>query len=199
VSAQNGSGTVPDANNAPASASLPQKLTLTPPKIGDGTLTTNRTSYRPGQPVALKFTIRNITKKPTHYDFSTSQQFDVTVADAQGNTVWDWAHGRVFASVITQIILKPGQEQSYRVVWDGNGPQGRPVAPGTYTLNARMTSNNRPAITGNVLVNTDTDPMNMGVPTRSPSDNGAVREIYLSPPITASTTVAIGAAASSKK
>ena len=55
-----------------------------------------------------------------------------------------------------------------------------------------MTSSDRPAITGSLIVDPDTDPNNTGFPTRSPAENGAVRQVDVTPPITASTTLAIG-------
>jgi hypothetical protein len=106
--------------------------------------------------------------------------------------VWDEAQGRTYRQRITSLLLKPGQTKTYRAVWNGLDAQGRPVPPGVYTISARMTSNDRPAITGSFAVNTDTDPENFGTQTRSPSDNGAIREVYPDPPITASTTIPIG-------
>ncbi|MBV9851592.1 MAG: hypothetical protein JO250_18135 [Armatimonadetes bacterium] len=186
-------GTPPATNSAPVNRPIPGKVLIFPPKdTGAGSLKTSRSSYRPGQPVRFTFTIANPTSKTVNYDFATSQQFDITVSDAANTQVWDWAQGKMFAQMITHVGLRPGQKKSFTAVWNGRDAQGHPIAPGVYNATARMTSSNRPAITGGVVVDNDTDPNNMGFPTRSPAENGAVRQVDVNPPITASTTVAIG-------
>ncbi len=189
--AQGDPGAPPVADNSTQGETIPQGPTATSAKIA-GTVTTGRARYRPGQPIAVTFTIRNTSKQSAHYDYPTTQQFDVAVTDAHGVAVWDWARGRAFAPHITALSLKPGERKTYAALWDGRDAQGRPVAPGVYTVSARMTSSDRPGVTGSFAVNTDTDPENFGSPTRSPSDNGAVRQVSVNPPITASITVPIG-------
>ena len=168
-------------------------MLIFPPKNnGNGTVTASRSNPRPGQRVTFTFTIANPTKKTVGHDFPSSQQFDITVSDPGGTQVWDSAQGQVFAQAITRLSLKPGQKKSFTAAWNGRDAQGRPVAPGVYTVNARMTSSDRPAITGSLIVDPDTDPNNTGFPTRSPAENGAIRQVDVTPPVTASTTVAIG-------
>lgn len=183
----------PSSNSSPQNAPIPQKLVVVSPKdTGGGSLAANRSRYRLGQQVKFKFTITNATNKTIHYDFLSSQQFDITLSDANGRPVWDWAQGKTFAPTITRISLKPNQKRTFEAAWYGRDAQGHPVAAGVYTATARMTSDDHPAITGGVVVDTDTDPNNLGVPTRSPAENGAVRAVHLNPPMVASTTVAIG-------
>ena len=177
---------------------IPQRLTLPSAKT-DGVVTTDRANYRPGQPIAIVFTITNTSGNPVHYDYPSDQQSDVTVSDSLGHPVWDEAQGRKYSQRITTLLLKPGQKKTYTAVWNGRTAQGRPVPAGVYTISARMTSSDRPAITGSFAVNTDTDPENFGSPTRSPSDNGAVRQVFPNPPITAAATVTIGGPAPSSK
>ena len=193
TSAQNDAGTPPSTNSAPDNRPMPQKvLIFDSHDSGAGSVRADRTGYRPGQRVALTFTVNNPTSKTVSYDFSSSQQFDITVSDSNKKNVWDSAQGKVFAQAITRLSLKPGQKKSFVAVWNGRTPQGSPVSPGIYNVSARMTSSDRPAITGSLVVDPDTDPNNIGFPTRSPAENGAVRQVDVNPPVTASTTVAIG-------
>ena len=192
VAAQD-AGTPPATNSAPSNRPVPQKILILPTRdTGGATLKTDRSGYQPGQPVRFTFTISNSTKKVVNYDFPNSQQFDITVTDGSGDAVWDSAQGKVFAQSLTHLGLKSNQKKTFTAVWNGRDMHGQPVAPGLYNAHARMTSNDHPAVTGGFIVDTDTDPNNMGVPTRSPAENGAVREVSVNPPLTASNTVAIG-------
>lgn len=199
VFAQNDAGTPPATNGMTENRPIPQRVLIFPPKdSGLGTLRANRTRYQPGERVAFTFTIANPTNKAVGYDFPSSQQFDVTVSDPKNAPVWDSAQGMVFAQGVTHLTLKPGQKKSFEAVWNGRDVQGRPVAPGVYSARARLTSSNRPAVTGGIIVDPDTDPDNTGFPTRSPAENGAVRQVDMNPPITASLVLAIGVPAPKK-
>lgn len=178
--AQGGAGTPP----------LPQILKL-PGGALPGTLTTNKQRYKRGQPVHLTFRIVNTSKKPVTYNFSTGQKYDVSVTDAANVTVWDWAKGQMFTQNLSNITLKPGKFLAYSIVWNGADQAGRNVKPGIYTLTAKLTSHNHPAVTGGVMVNNDRDPNNMGTPTQTPADTGAVRQIDTAPPVSARKTIVI--------
>ncbi len=189
--AQTGAGTPGPSNNSPQNAPIPLKIVQPTPDQA-GTLTADRDAYAPGQPVHLTFTVSNGSKKPVVYNFASGQQVDFTVNDPKGGSVWDWAKGRVFTQAITRLPLAPGGRIAFHAVWNGRDASGHVAAPGPYTLNARLTSNNGPAITGSVVVNNDTDPNNMGMPTRTPAENGVVRQVDVLPPVTASKTIIIG-------
>lgn len=189
--AQTGTGTPGPAVNSPQNRPMPQKILL--PSGGDqtGKVTTDKPRYAPGQPVALAFTITNPTKKPAVYNFSTGQQFDFSVVGPKGAKVWTWSQGRMFTQALSRLTFAPGEKRVFRAVWNGRDAQGKPVTPGVYTVNARLTSNNGPAITGSLVVNTDTDPTNMGMPTRTPGETGAIRQVDVMPPVTASARILI--------
>jgi hypothetical protein len=188
--AQSDAGTPPLTTDSNSNAPLPQSLKLMP-SAQPATLTTRRSSYRTGQRVGITFRIVNTTGKSVSYNFSTGQRFDVTVTDAQGGLVWDWARGHLFSQNLASMSLAPGKSLVYKAAWPGTDHAGHLVAPGIYTLSAKLTSDNLPAITGGVIVNTDPDPNNMGSPTRTPADSGAVRQVNPAPQVTAKTTVVI--------
>ena len=188
--AQGGAGTPPLTLNSNTNAPLPQVLKL-PGGTLPGTLRADKPRYKRGRPVHLTFRIQNTSGKAVSYNFSTGQKYDVTVTDAAGAEVWDWAKGRLFTQNLSSVSLKPGKSLIYSVVWNGADQTGRNVKPGTYSLTARLISDTRLAVTGGVVVNNDRDPNNMGTPTQTPADTGAVRQIDTAPPVSARTTVVI--------
>ena len=188
VPAQNDAGTPPLSPNM--TVPLPQTLKL-PPGSPQARLTTNKPAYKSGQPVRITFRIVNMSGKPVTYDFGTGQRYDITVSGSDGTPIWNWAHGRLFTQNMSVVSLAPGKPLVYTAVWNGRDLSGRPAAPGAYTLDAHLTSNNRPAITGGVIVNTDPDPTNMGLPTRTPAESGSIRQVAPAAQVSAKTTVVI--------
>lgn len=190
--AQTGAGTPPITTGAPLNRPIPQKLLLPTSSDQTGTITTDKASYPPGQTVAITFTVANPTKTAATYNFPTGQKFDISVLDTKGNTLWQWSRGQTFTPGLSRVSLAPGQKLTFHTLWNGRDESGKPVAPGLYTVNAHLTSTSGMAITGGVLVNPDTDPNNMGVPTKTPADTGAIRQVDTTPPVTASKRIAIG-------
>lgn len=186
--AQTDAGTPPiNPNN---NGSLPNALKVTPP-AQPGTLTLGKPQIKSGQPVRMTFTVVNTSGRPVTYNFSTGQRFDVTAANAAGVAVWNWAAGKRFSQNLSSLSLPPGKSFVYRPVWNSRDLSGRPVPPGAYTLSAHLTSDNRPAITGGVIVNTDPDPTNMGHSTRTPADSGAIRQVDPAAQVSAKATVVV--------
>ena len=188
ASAQSGAGTPPiNPNN---NGLLPDALKVTPP-AQPGTLTVDKPQIKSGRPVRLTFTVVNTSGKAVTYNFSTGQRFDVTATNAAGTAVWDWAAPKRFSQNLASLSLPPGKSFVYRAVWNGRDSSGRPVPPGAYTLSAHLTSDNRPAITGGVIVNTDPDPTNMGTATRTPAEAGTIRQVAPAAQVSAKTTVVV--------
>ena len=186
--AQSGAGTPPiNPNN---NGLLPDALKVTPP-AQPGTLTVDKPQIKSGRPVRLTFTVINTSGKAVTYNFSTGQRFDVTATNAAGTAVWDWAAPKRFSQNLASLSLPPGKSFVYRAVWNGRDLSGRPVPPGVYTLTAHLTSDNRPAITGGVIVNTDPDPTNMGEATRTPAEAGTIRQVAPAAQVSAKATVAV--------
>ncbi len=184
--AQTGAGTPPlNANTIPQ---IPQTLKLSSP-AQPGTLTTPRAAYKSGQRVQMTFKVVNTSTKSVTYNFGSGQRFDITATNAAGTQVWDWAAGKLFTQNLSSLSVAPGKALAYQAVWNGRDASGHPVPPGVYTLSAHLTSDNQPAITGGVIVNTDPDPTNMGIPTRTPAESGSIRQVAPSPQVSAKTTV----------
>jgi len=188
VCAQTAAGTPP--LNPNAIPQIPQTLKL-PDSAQPGALTTQKVSYKSGQAVRMTFKVVNTSGKAVTYNFGSGQCFDVAATNATGTQVWDWASGKVFSQNLSSLSVAPGKALAYNAVWNGRDASGHPLPPGVYTLSARLTSDNQPAVTGGVVVNTDPDPTNMGIPTRTPADSGAIRQVAAAPQVSAKTTITI--------
>jgi hypothetical protein len=186
--AQKDAGTPQAGVSAGSSNSLPSKLLLPGSAPVTGTVKTNRPQYEAGAPVIIEFTVVNNGKKPVVYDFPDAKRYDFTIADLSGRLIWTWSAGRKFAQTLGNVTIAPGKSYAAHAVWNGRDSQGRAVAPGTYVLTARLTSNNPPVVTGGLLINPESDPDNMGMTTRTPADSGAVRDVDVFAPVKAVTT-----------
>ncbi len=188
VLAQTDAGTPPiNPNN---NGSLPDALKVTPP-AQPAALTLSKPQIKSGQAVRMTFQVVNTSGKPVIYNFSTGQRFDITATNAAGSAVWSWAANKRFSQNLSSLSLLPGKSFVYHAVWNGRGLSGHPVPPGAYVLQAHLTSDNRPAITGGVVVNTDPDPTNMGGSTRTPAESGTIRQVDPAAQVSAKATVTI--------
>jgi len=188
ASAQTAAGTPPLTPNV--TTQLPQSLKL-PGSAQPGTLTAQRASYKSGQDVRMTFKVVNASGKAVTYNFGSGQRFDTTATSAAGTQVWDWAAGKLFSQNLSSLSVAPGKALVYSAAWNGRDASGHPVPPGAYTLSAHLTSDNQPAIAGGVIVNTDPDPTNMGIPTRTPADSGAIRQVAPASQVSAKTIIII--------
>jgi hypothetical protein len=173
------------------SDNLPSKV-LTPNSASVVALVkTNRPQYQVGRRVGITFVVTNTGKTPLVYDFLDGKQYDFTIADASGRTIWTWSTGRLFSQGLINVTIQPGKTYTVHAVWNGEDSGNRPVMPGSYKLTGRLTPDNPPVVTGSPLVNPELDPNNMGVPTETPIESGEVREVDVYGPVSASATITI--------
>jgi hypothetical protein len=86
---------------------------------------------------ALTLRVTNIGDEPLRVRFPTAQQFDVTIANADGARLWSWSADRAFMQAAHGRILAAGESALYRVKWDGQ-LAGSPCRPGRYLAIARF-------------------------------------------------------------
>lgn len=186
--AQSGASTPSITPNSPVP--VPQSL-----KLGKdaqpGAVLTDKAAYKRGQPVRLTFRVTNTSDKPVRYQFPSGQRFDAFVKNEAGAEIWKWSEGRMFAQSLRAVSLPPGKSLVYTAVWNGRDRAGRPAPSGKYTVSANLTTENRPAITGGVALDTSRDPNNMSIPTKTPAELGHVRPISAAPQVSAEKTVMI--------
>jgi hypothetical protein len=92
---------------------------------------------RADQPVRWVFKVANGGSEPRRLSFTSSQQADV-VLEAGGRERYRWSRDKLFAAVITQRELVPGEE------WVAELDDILTVEPGAYTLLATLTASPRP-------------------------------------------------------
>ena len=68
-------------------------------------------------------TVRAITAYPGGYDFAVH---------AQGREIWRWSHDKVFAAMVGQLVLAPGEVREFTQTWDQKDNEGRAVPAGQY-------------------------------------------------------------------
>lgn len=85
-----------------------------------------------GEPITLVVTLRNRAAAPRTLTLPTSQTHDCIVSAAGHKEVWRHSSGRMFAQVITDLTLKPGESRTFTAAWSQTDAKGRPVPPGEY-------------------------------------------------------------------
>lgn len=89
-------------------------------------------------------TIVNHTSRNLVYHFGSGQQFDITLANAQGEIVSLWSRDKFFIQIATQITIPPGGAQRFGGTIDLLDDKGQPLQPGGYTLAIGLTSYGKP-------------------------------------------------------
>ncbi|MGB2783028.1 MAG: BsuPI-related putative proteinase inhibitor [Atribacterota bacterium] len=66
---------------------------------------TDKMSYSIGEPIKMTLKIFNYTEEDIAFHFNTSQRNDFILEDEEGNEVWRWSEGRMFAMMLGEEIL----------------------------------------------------------------------------------------------
>ena len=102
-------------------------------------LTTDKAIYAAGESIVMELIVFNRTAKSLTFDFRNAQHYDFVIEDAEGNSVWRWAEGRMFAQVLGEETLGPDREEViYTETYAG------PLQPGGYKVTGALISANRP-------------------------------------------------------
>lgn len=78
------------------------------------------------------FSLTNVFDTAAHLVFSSGQQFELVVKDAEGTEVYRFSDGRLFTMALIYEELPPGASLTWSDVWDLKDKDGRPVAPGRF-------------------------------------------------------------------
>lgn len=88
-------------------------------------LRTERDRYRVGERIPLTLTLHNETATPVTLRFPDTRTFDFRARRAEdGEVVWQWSWGYVFAEVLTEQTLAPGETLIITEFWEAAGPAG---------------------------------------------------------------------------
>lgn len=87
--------------------------------------------------VDFELLIKNNEEAPLHFEFPTSQYYEITVTDRSGNEVYRYSKGRFFLQALQNLKIEP--HQTYRKVesWDYK-VNGKRVPAGQYTVTATL-------------------------------------------------------------
>lgn len=85
-----------------------------------------------GAAISFVVTIKNQASAARTLTLPTGQTHDVVVMDAGHKEVWRYSRGRMFAQVIVDLTLKPGESRSYTTTWDQTDVKGKALPPGDY-------------------------------------------------------------------
>jgi hypothetical protein len=94
---------------------------------------TDKKEYRPDETVVMTLVLQNEGPEAREYRFYTAQRFDVT-AEREGQQLWQWSHDRLFAQVMTMLVIQPGDSRVFKAEWKQTDLRGRKVPRGIYTL-----------------------------------------------------------------
>jgi hypothetical protein len=101
------------------------------------TLSTDRVYYRPGEPVVMRITVRNVGTEPVTLRFPSSQRYDFVVRHiTTGEVVWQWSFNRYFLWVLGTETLEPGEMRVLQEEWKQQTNLGNQVKTGIYRLEA---------------------------------------------------------------
>jgi hypothetical protein len=110
------------------------------------TLTTDRTAYPVGAPVALTFTARNRGDAPLILTFPSGQMIDLAIGPPDSPAVvWRWSQGQFFTQALIPRTLAPGEALTFTAAWDQRNQAGLQVPTGVYAVTAVLMAAGRPS------------------------------------------------------
>ena len=89
-----------------------------------------RRAFRTAESITLRITLANSGATAQRLEFSSARTHDAIVRAAGGREVWRWSQGRMFAQMLSELILAPGESRELTLRWDPTGSEGG--APGDY-------------------------------------------------------------------
>lgn len=96
---------------------------------------TDKAKVPVGEAVKMTLTLVNEGEQVREYRFGSTQRFDVVV-ERDGQKVWQWSDGRMFAQVLTALMIAPGDSRVFVAEWGQKDAKGRQVAAGKYVIKA---------------------------------------------------------------
>lgn len=99
----------------------------------------------PGGPEAVlnvTFRVRNQIERPLRFTFPSGQQYDLSIEDGAGRTVWKWSDDRFFTMAIQERVLEG--EWVFEEEIPLQDPAGRSFPPGKFVLKAWLTASGEP-------------------------------------------------------
>ena len=109
-------------------------------------MTTDKINYSVGEPIKLTLKIFNYTKEDIIFHFNTSQRYDFIIEDEEGNEIWRWSEGRMFAQMLGKESL--GQHNP-EVIYTAEYKDR--LSPGYYKVTGFFVARDRP-MSGSIII-----------------------------------------------
>ena len=109
-------------------------------------LTTDKMSYSVGEPVIMTLKIFNYTEEDIVFHFNNSQRYNFVIEDKEGNEIWRWSEGRMFAQMLGEEILGPGNPE---VIYTAEYKDR--LSPGYYKVTGFFIAKDRP-MSGSIII-----------------------------------------------
>lgn len=103
----------------------------------------------PEQTLALRLTVENTGRSPVDMQFRSAHTVEF-VLKRGGQPVWRWSEGRMFAQMITDIRLPPGEPQSFTA-----RVPAEVLSPGEYVAEAWLVGQPYPPASLTVKIGSD--------------------------------------------
>ena len=71
----------------------------------------NKPLYGSGEPISMTLRVFNHADQQITFSFRDARRYDFTIEDEEGQAVWRWSHGRMFAQVLGEETLGSGREE----------------------------------------------------------------------------------------
>ena len=89
--------------------------------------------------MTARLTLRNVRLEPFTLTFPSSQRFDLAIKDADGNVVYRWSDGKIFALTFGEMEVGSG-ELNYAINVPLAGGSGKALPAGKYTAEGWLTN-----------------------------------------------------------
>ena len=107
---------------------------------------TNKMSYSVGEPIIMTLKIFNSTQEDIVFHFNTAQRHDFIIKDEEGNEIWRWSEGRMFAQMLGKESLGPNNlEIIYKAEYKDK------LIPGYYKITGIFVTRDRP-MSGSIVI-----------------------------------------------
>ena len=92
-------------------------------------LKADKETYGQGEPIKLTLHVINRGTEPVTLHFLSARRYDVAVKNLEGQEIWRWSNGQMFAQVMGEETLQPGRKaRTHRITVRDR------FSPGRYTV-----------------------------------------------------------------
>ena len=100
---------------------------------------TGKSAYKLGEKVEILYRVANVGKEPYVFSFPSSQWYDFNVKKLD-EEIWEWSYNKLFATVITNFGLNPGEYKEFIENWNMLYNNGYQIKTGNYFISGTLGS-----------------------------------------------------------